>query len=146
MKKLMFLVVVSTLLVACGTKEKAENVPVEQKVINTTAPADRPFNFTHFDLEIEYDKDISYDVSYENEKSGVEVKIEDELNNQIIQGNEAMDTLLPIFESFTFDATTDSDVVIDEVLQKFEQPNNFKSVEIEITFADGTKKEYRRTQ
>ncbi|WP_274310338.1 YusW family protein [Solibacillus daqui] len=150
MKKIIFLIVVSTLLVACGNKEKANNVPdnaaVEQNSINTTAPADAPFNFTHFELEIEYDKDISYDVSYEKEKNGIEVKIEDELNKKMIQGNEAMDTLLPIFKSFTFDATTDSDVVIDEVLQKFGQPNNFKTVEIEITFADGTKKEYRRTQ
>lgn len=153
MKKLLCLIAASALLVACGDKEEATNVPdnapVEQ-TRGTTNPASTPssaaFHFTHFELEIDYADNKSYDVSYENEANGAEAKIEDEVNNSVVQGNEATNTVIPIFESFTFDATTDSDAVIDEVLAKFSQPNNFKSVEIDIQFADGTKKEYKRTQ
>ena len=130
MKKLAFLFAASALLVACGDKEETTNVPdnapVEQNSTDTTTtPSDAPFSFTHFDLDIEYTDNKSYEVSYENE---------------------ATDQLIPIFESFTFDANTDSNAVIDEVLQKFGQPDNFLSVEIEIKYADGTVKEYRRTQ
>ena len=155
MKKLAFLVATSALLVACGDKDEANNVPdnapVEQNQKQstsntTTTTVDAAFNFTHFDLDIEYVDNKSYEVSYENEAKGAEVKIEDEVNNSVVQGTEATNTLIPIFESFTFDANTDPDTVIDEVLQKFGQPNNFISVEIDIQFADGTKKEYRRTQ
>ena len=153
MKKLIFLIATSTLLVACGDKDEANNVPDNAPVdqnqdtsTTSTTTSDAAFNFTHFDLEIEYADNKSYDVSYENEANGAEAKIEDEVNNSVVQGNDATNTLLPIFESFTFDASTDSDAVIDEVLKKFGQPNNFKSVEIDIQFADGTKKEYRRTQ
>lgn len=153
MKKLAFLVATSALLVACGDKEEANNVPdnapVEQNqntTNTTTTRSDAAFNFTHFDLDIDYADNKSYEVSYENEASGAEAKIEDDVNNKVVQGNEATNTLIPIFESFTFDANTDSDAVIDEVLEKFGQPNTFTKVEIEIQFADGTKKEYLRTQ
>lgn len=154
MKKLAFLFAASALLVACGDKEEATNVPdnapVEQNKnatdTTTTSPSNAAFNFTHFDLEIEYADNKSYEVSYENETTGAEAKIEDEVNNNFVQGNEAADILIPIFESFTFDGNTDSDAVIDEVLQKFNQPNNFTSIEIEIKYADGTLQVYRRTQ
>ena len=102
MKKLIILVATSALLVACGDKDEANNVPdnppVEQNQSTTnTATSDAPFNFTHFDLDIEYADNKSYDVSYENEANGAEAKIEDEVNNSVVQGNDATNTLLPIF-------------------------------------------------
>lgn len=156
MKKIALFLAISssTLLVACGDSEEATNIPesapTEQNNTNQTSTAtnvaDAPFNFTHFDLDIKYPNNVSYEVDYENEASRAEAKIDDEPNKSKIEGNEATSILVPIFESFTFDATTDSDAVIDEVLQKFNQPDNFLEVEIEIRFADGTVKEYRRTK
>lgn len=147
-KKTLFLALSTTLfLVACGDKDEATNIPnnapVDQSNSNTTTnTTDTPFNFTHFNLEVDYANNQSYDVSYENESSGAEAKIDDEVNNKVIEGNEAMNTLLPIFESFTFDSTTSNDLVILEVLQKFSIENDYLEVEIEVKFADGTKKKY----
>lgn len=155
MKKFALICALSTtaLLVGCGDSEEAtnlpENAPTEQNTMNQTSTVtettDAPFNFTHFDLDIEYADDKSYDVSYENEASRAEAQIEDEVNNTKLEGNEATNKLVPIFESFTFDKDTPDDEVIDEVLQKFEQPDSFLELELEIKFADGTVKEYRRT-
>lgn len=156
MKKLaLFLAIgTSSLLVACGDKEEAtnlpENAPTEQNTMDQTSKVtdttNAPYNFTHFDLDIKYADNKSYEVSYENEASRAEASIDDEVNNSKIEGNEATNTLVPIFEGFTFDANTDSDTVIDEVLEKFNQPDSFLEVEIEIKYGDGTVKEYRRTQ
>ena len=155
MKKFALICALSTtaLLVGCGDSEEAtnlpENAPTEQNTMNQTSTVtettDAPFNFTHFDLDIEYADDKSYDVSYENEASRAEAQIEDEVNNTKLEGNEATNKLVPIFESFTFDKDTPDEEVIDEVLQKFEQPDSFLELELEIKFADGTVKEYRRT-
>ncbi|WP_339199536.1 YusW family protein [Solibacillus sp. FSL R5-0449] len=154
MKKFALICALSTtaLLVGCGDSEEAtnlpDNAPTEQNTMNQTSTVtettDAPFNFTHFDLDIEYADDKSYDVSYENEASRAEAQIEDEVNNTKLEGNEATNKLVPIFESFTLDKDTPDDEVIDEVLQKFEQPDSFLELELEIKFADGTVKEYRR--
>lgn len=156
-KKAAFLAIgVSVFLVACGDKEEATNVPdnapVEQSnttntnVENSNSPANSPFNFTHFEVDATYADNKSYEVSYENESTGAEAKIEDEVNNSIIEGNQAMDKLVPLFESFTFDATTADEDVINEVLQKLQINANYKELEIDVKFADGTKKEYRKVQ
>lgn len=158
MKKLALFLAIGTsaFLVACGDKEEAtnlpDNAPTEQNTMDqtskdtTTDTTNAPYNFTHFDLDIKYADNKSYEVDYENEASRAEATIDDEVNNSKIEGNEATNTLVPIFESFTFDANTDSDAVIDEVLEKFNQPDSFLEVEIEIKFADGNVREYRRTQ
>ncbi|MBD8034029.1 MULTISPECIES: YusW family protein [Solibacillus] len=156
MKKIALFLAIGTsaFLVACGDKEEAtnlpDNAPTEQNTMDQTSKVtettDAPYNFTHFDLDIKYADNKSYEVDYENEASRAEASIHDEVNNSKIEGNEATNTLVPIFESFTFDANTDSDAVIDEVLEKFNQPDSFLEVEIEIKYADGTVKEYHRTQ
>lgn len=148
----------SVLLVACGDKEDATNVPdnapvegsntTNNNVDNTTSTGTTAtaFNFTHFDLDVTYANNKSYEVSYENETTGAEVKIEDDINNKKETGNQAVDTLAPIFGSFTFDATTANDEVINEVLQKFNLANDYKEFELEIKFPDGTEKEYKKVQ
>src|SRR5690606_17075546 len=154
MKKFALICALSTtaLLVGCGDSEEAtnlpDNAPTEQNTMNQTSTvtdtSDAPFNFTHFDLDIQYADDKSYEVSYENEASRAEAQIEDEVNKTKMEGNEATNELLPSFVSFTIDANTNNESVIDEVLQKFEQPHTYLEVEIEIKCVNATVKEYRR--
>ncbi len=158
MKKTALLLAISAsaFLVACGDKEDATNVPanapVEESnttnnnVENSTSTADTAYNFTHFDLDVTYANNKSYEVSYENETTGAEAKIEDEINNKKETGNQAIDTLAPIFGSFKFDVATANDDVINEVLQKFNLADNYREFELEIKFADGTEKEYKKVQ
>ena len=156
MNKKMFVMTIglSAFLVACGDNEDVtnapDNAPVEQSnstnnsIENPNSSVDAPFNFTHFELDVQYAQDQSYEVSYESEVSGVEAKIEDEVNNKLVQGNEAMNTLTPIFQSFTFDPSSLDDKVIQEVLEKFNLADNFMELELEIKFANGTVKKYKQ--
>ena len=157
MKKTAFLSALglSLFLVACGNdKETATNVPndapTEQETgSNTTTnnnTTNAPFTFTHFDLSVDYADNKSYDVDYENENSVVEAKIEDDLNNNTVQGDSAMDQLLPIFENFTFDASTADEEIIDEVLKAFNLSTDYREFDLDVRFADGVEKEVKRQQ
>ena len=155
-----FSISLSAFLVACGDKDEVTNAPdnapvevpntVDDNNNNESAALNNPdnpaFNFTHFDLDIQYAGNKSYEVSYENEVTGVEAKIEDQVNNQNQQGNEAMDTLASIFKNLTFDASTANEDVTKEILQKFNLPDNYQEFELEVKFANDTVKEYKETK
>ncbi|MGM9945000.1 MAG: YusW family protein [Lysinibacillus sp.] len=98
--------------------------------------------FSSFDLDVEYDQFKSFEVEYENEASGMEAKIKDELNNRKISGDEAFQELQSRFEQFKFDASTSEQDVINEVLKSFELSDNYNEFELDVQFADGTEKEY----
>ena len=159
-KMLFFSISLSAFLVACGDKDEVTNAPdnapvevpntVDDNNNNESAALNNPenpaFNFTHFELDVQYADNKSYEVSYENEVTGVEAKIEDDVNNKLIQGNEAMDTLTPIFQSLTFDASTTNEEATKEILQKFNLPDNYQEFELEVKFSNDTLKEYKETK
>ena len=158
MKKTAFLSVVglTMFLAACGDdNETATNVPddapTEQETnssdtIKDNNSADAPFMFTHFNLSVDYAGNKSYDIDYENESTGAEAKIEDDFNNKVVQGNEAVDELVPIFEKFSFDAATDNDKIIDEVLNALNLSTDYQEFDLEVRFVDGVEKEVKHTQ
>lgn len=102
---------------------------------------DVSFNFTHFELDVDYSEDRDFDVEYENEQDGIEAEIEDDLNNSHLKGDEAFEVLRPIFEQLKFDQNTADDEVISEVISAFEIDDNYEKFELEVTFSDGTTKE-----
>ena len=94
LKKIALLLAIGTsaFLVACGDKDEAtnlpDNAPTEQNTTNnntsntsntTTTTKDAAFNFTHFDLDVKYANNQSYEVSYENEATGAEAEIEEKI-------------------------------------------------------------------
>ncbi|MBD8069456.1 YusW family protein [Bacillus sp. PS06] len=125
-----------------------ENAPVEQNTTtnqeDTTQTEDQAFNFTHFDLDVEYSGNQEYDVDYENERNGMEAEIKDERTNTQSKGDEAFATLQPIFENLTFDQLTTEDEVISEVMSAFNLGEDFEKFELEVRFSDGTQKEYKQ--
>lgn len=159
-KLLFFTICLSAFLVACGDDDDVTKVPknapvedpetIDNNNNNESAALNSPenpiFNFTHFELDVQYADNKSYEVSYENEVTGVEAKIEDEVNNHTELGNDAMDTLTPIFQSFTFDATTANEDVTKEILQKFNLPDNYQEFELKVKFSNDTVKEYQQNQ
>lgn len=134
MKKIFVLSILSILLVACGDKEK---VDTGNDTVTLT------HNFAEFSLEVDYSSKEKYDASFEKDVNGIEAKIEDDVNNENLQGNKAYDILNPILEKLTFDATTPNEQVIEEVLTAFSLDNNFVEFELDVLFSDGTQKEYR---
>lgn len=163
MKKSVALIACCSLLLlgACNDNDEVtnppENAPSEDSTNNgnTTGSTDSNNNqsstnqmqtsnipFSSFDLDVEYDQFKSFEIEYENEASGMEAKIKDELNNRKISGDEAFQELQSRFEQFKFDASTSEQDVVNEVLNSFELSDNYKEFELDVQFADGTEKEY----
>ncbi|WP_050615221.1 YusW family protein [Bacillus testis] len=110
---------------------------------NQTGTATQNMPFTSFDLDVDYSNFKSFEVDYENEDDGLSVKVEDEINNRTLRGDEALQELQNKFQHYTFDKNTDTDTVIKEVLDSFDLKNDFKKFDLEITYSDGTEKEYQ---
>ncbi|KGR85834.1 YusW family protein [Lysinibacillus odysseyi] len=121
-----------------GTTDNADNNANNNAVSNANAS----FDFTHFSLDVDYSETKSFEVEYENEQSGVEASIEDDINGDNSYGDEAYERLEPIFQSFKFGASTPEDEVITEVLNVFNLRDDYTELELEIRFTDGTEKEY----
>ncbi|MGE7623244.1 YusW family protein [Viridibacillus sp. NPDC096237] len=154
------------MLYGCG-KEKAtdvpEKAPIEQKETDTNMHKDTntnnnvhegtnhttenlPYHFADFSLDIEYSSTESYEVDYKNEKTGVKVELDDDRNNVKLKGDEALAKLEPMFKKLKFDAKTANDEVINHVISVFDLDKNYTSFELEVKFADGTEKEYKKTK
>ena len=151
-KGLLVFSLVAGLLYGCNKndnkdKDVATNAPTEQ---NTNQQAGDnvtdqvPFNFLEFSLDVDYTATESYEIEYENKKNGIEAKIKDERNNEKIQGDEAYTKIEPLLKQLTFDSTTPNDEVIDQVIKVFNITDDFQSIEVEVEFADGTEKEFKR--
>lgn len=102
------------------------------------------FDFTHFSLDVDYADAQDFDVEYENEQSGVEASYEDDVNNEQFYGNDAYDRMESVFQSFKFNKDTSEDEVIKEVLNAFNLPEDYQKFDLEVRFADGTEKEYKK--
>jgi hypothetical protein len=120
--------------------ETNEVAPAEEEGIGATG-----HNFTRFDLEVEYDNDVKYEAEYEAEGNG-EAEIEDDLNEVSLKGDDAYNELAPLMEQLQFDSNTEDQEVMTQVLEVFELQNDYKEIELEVTFTDGTKKKYENKQ
>lgn len=149
-KNLLVFSLATGLLYGCNkdeVKDVPANAPTEQ---NTNQQAGKnvtdqvPFNFLEFALDVDYSPTESYEIEYENKKTGLEVKLKDDRNNERIQGDEAYTKVEPLLKQLTFDSTTPNDEVIEQVIKVFNIKDDYQSIEVEVEFADGTEKEFKR--
>ena len=137
------LLAVALPLAGCADKDEVQNQPEKAPVKDDGANATYPF--TSFDLDVDLDgTNEAIDVSYEQDKEGTEASYVNKTKNQNLNGDEAMNELDEVFSSFAFNERTPDDEVLKSVEQAFDIPKNAKSVELEIDFAGGTEKKYRR--
>ena len=61
----------------------------------------------------------------------------------LLRGDEAYSYLQPYLSQLTFTQDSTDEEVISEVAEVFELDRNYKELELDVTFADGTKKSYR---
>ncbi|KMY54287.1 hypothetical protein AC623_10405 [Bacillus sp. FJAT-27231] len=116
-----------------------EKAPVKGDGANASYP------FTSFDLDVDLNgKDDAIDVDYDQDKKGTEASYVNQTKNQNLQGDAAMKELDEIFSSFAFNERTPDDEVLKSVEQAFDIPKDARSVELEINFAGGPEKKYRR--
>lgn len=141
-----------TLINACGNDsdkvtEPNSEAPLEEdeRVAlgeDKTPESESPYDFTSFDLDVEYGND-SYEAEYVNEARGMEAVIEDDLKQEMLESDEAYGKLETYFTQLTFDQTTDTEDVIAQVLNIFNLPDDYTNFDLEIVYSDGTTKEYQ---
>lgn len=151
--KLKFILVISlmtVILYGCNkdeVKDVPANAPADQNATQQTGetPTDQvTFNFLEFSLDVDYSATESYEVEYEDKKTGIEAKLEDDRKNEKLQGDEAYTKLEPLFKQLNFDSTTPNDEVIDQVIKVFNIEDNYQSIEVDVEFVDGNEKEFKR--
>ncbi|WP_249646258.1 YusW family protein, partial [Lysinibacillus sp. D3C2_S12] len=68
------------------------NAPADQNVSQQTGETSTDqvtFNFIEFPLDVDYSATESYEVEYEDKKTGIEAKLQDDRKNEKLQGDEA---------------------------------------------------------
>ncbi len=140
----------TVILYGCNKDEVNDvpaNAPADQNATQQTGetPTDQvTFNFIEFSLDVDYSATESYEVEYEDKKTGIEAKLEDDRKNEKLQGDEAYTKLEPLFKQLNFDSTTPNDEVIDQVIKVFNIEDNYQSIEVDVEFVDGNEKEFKR--
>lgn len=149
-KLLLAVSLVTVILYGCNkdeVKDVPANAPADQNASQQTGetPTDQmTFNFIEFSLDVDYSATESYEVEYEDKKTGIEAKLQDDRKNEKLQGDEAYTKLEPLFKQLNFDSTTPNDEVIDQVIKVFNIDNSFQSIEVDVEFVDGNEKEFKR--
>lgn len=102
--------------------------------------------YIDFELAVEYTDEQEYEADLELDNNRVEAKLEDDLNGVEIEGDGAFDEIYPLVEQLTIDQNTSKEDVIQQIIDVFDLPSDYNEFELEITFKDGTKKEYNDRQ
>ncbi|MFD6441804.1 YusW family protein [Peribacillus sp. NPDC060186] len=140
-------------LAGCGEdNDEVKNPPVEenknQAETNSETGTDNneklPFTFKDFQLEVDYaGNDNEYEAEYDAMGAQTEASIDDQLNKHEVHGDEAMEELTPILEKLTFTKDSSDDEVIQDVTKAFNLKDDYEEFDLEVTYDDGTKKEYK---
>ncbi|MDW7671381.1 MAG: YusW family protein [Bacillota bacterium] len=100
--------------------------------------------FTTFDLEIEGDDDDDeLDVDFElysnsRYKAEVDIELEDRKDADL-EGQAALDYLLPIFNRMDIKASMTRQQIVNEVIRAFDWRYGYEEFELEVRFKDGTR-------
>lgn len=104
------------------------------------------FGFTEFSVDVDYpDQDDAIDISYEEDRDNIEASYKNQLEDQDLAGNDAMDEIEPAFQELDLSPETADDEAIQQVVGAFGIEAGYKTIEIEVRFSDGTEKEFKGT-
>lgn len=164
------MLVLSLVLVACGGNDDADNQSDNMGEDNTAEESEQEaddsaveddtesdsdtadsddmkskmdeLDYVDFELEVDYGQDKEYEAEIEQKNGNVKADLEDEINGEDLNGQEAFDKVYPLVEQLTIDKDTEKEDAISEVLDVFELEDNYTKFELEITFSDGVKMEF----
>ncbi|PWA09691.1 hypothetical protein DCC39_12675 [Pueribacillus theae] len=166
MKKYLIIFSITSLAIlttACGTPERNQTTedPVQtgqgsnNEEVTNGAANEAPnqedmqnkideLDYTDFELEVEYADHKEYEAEIEKSKHDqtIDAEIEDDINGVKKKGEEAFNELYPLVKKLTIDKQTSKEDAIKETLDVFDLSTDYKKIEIEITFNDGTKIEF----
>ncbi|MET3320240.1 UNVERIFIED_ORG: hypothetical protein ABIC97_003340 [Peribacillus simplex] len=140
-------------MAGCGEEnDEVKNPPVEENENQAETNSETgtvnnkklPFTFKDFQLEVDYaGNDNKYEAEYNAMGAQTEASIDDQLNKHEVHSEEAMEELTPILEKLTFTKDSSDDEVIQDVTKAFNLKDDFEEFDLEVTYDDGTKKEYK---
>lgn len=100
-------------------------------------------DYDEIEIEVDYGKDKEYEIEIEqDEGQPIEAKIEDEVNDVFLKGEEAFNELYPMVKELSIDKDTDKETAIQDVLDTFDLDDDYDEFELEITLNDGSKIEH----
>lgn len=95
-------------------------------------------DYAEFEIEVDYGNDKEYEAKIETDDGMLESKLEDELNNRKVRGQEAFDEIYPKLKNLSFTKDMPKDEAIRNALEAFDLPDDYVKFEMEVTFHDNT--------
>lgn len=134
------------LIAGCGNSDEVTNQPSEAPVEEEANTENNSmYTFEKFELEVDYtDVDDAIKVDYENENNSTEASYERKEDDQNLRGDEAMQELDTLFGQLNFDQDTPDEEVLNQIKATFNIADDAKKIEADVTFTDGTEKEYKQ--
>lgn len=121
------------------TEQPAANTATDQDSDQMKSDMDQ-LSFKEIEVEVSYGHDQEYEVEIEqDENEPIKAKVEDELNQNYLKGQEAFDDLYPRVKQLDLTKDSTKEETISQVLNAFELQDNYEKFEVEITFNDGSK-------
>ena len=156
-------IALSLALAACGTTadnmDKVVDEPITEESNQGTAKGQNAnattsnqddiqqkmdeIDYADFGLSVDYANHDEYEAELEkNSDNSVEAKIDDSLNQVNMKGTDAFNDLYPLVKQLSITQKTSKEDAIQEVIKVFNLPDDYKELELEIRFKDGTKIEF----
>ncbi|STO09319.1 YusW family protein [Exiguobacterium aurantiacum] len=134
------------LITGCGSSDEGTNQPSDAPVEDEANTENNSmYTFNKFELEVDYtDVDDAIKVDYEAENNSTEASYERKEDDQNLRGDEAMQELDPVFGQLNFDQDTPDEEVLNQIKAAFNIADDAKKIEADVTFTDGTEKEYKQ--
>lgn len=143
-------------LAACGNDDEVTQVLTEEAIDYDGAVEANPgggledeniggevFGFTEFELEVDYtDQDDALEVSYEEDRDLVRAEYADNVLDETVEGNDAYDIIAPALAELELTSDMADDEVLAKVIEAFNIEPDYEAITIDVTYADGTDKEY----
>lgn len=98
-------------------------------------------NFTEIEIDISYgeDRDFELSIDRDDDTGRYEIEIEDDINNTLFKGREALDQIFPRLETLEITKDSEDMDVIEQVLNAFDLPDDYHEFDIEVIFDDGSR-------
>ncbi|ARF13903.1 MULTISPECIES: YusW family protein [Sporosarcina] len=99
-------------------------------------------SFKEIELDVSYGKDKEYEAEIEQDQNEpIKAKVEDELNEIYLKGQEAFDDVYSKVENLDVTKDSSQQEAIDRILKAFNLQADYEKFEVEIKFNDGSKLE-----
>lgn len=131
-------------MAGCGDSDEVTNQPSEAPVEDeANSDNNSMYTFDKFELDVDYtDVNDAIKVDYEKETNSTEASYERKEDDLNLNGDEAMQELDSLFGQLNFDKDTPDEEVLNQIKATF-NVEDARSIEADVTFTDGTEKEYR---